>query len=55
MLVGIALWISQWRRNRATQRALESLDARSLKDIGLYRRMTSLDHEPAMLRTLGLR
>lgn len=55
MMIAIAARIARWRRFQATQRVLEGLDERTLKDIGLYRRGGAPACEAAMLRTLGLR
>jgi uncharacterized protein YjiS (DUF1127 family) len=55
MISELSARVRRWRRIQATQRALEALDARTLKDVGLHRRMPSPDCERAMLRTLGLR
>tara|TARA_R110001606_G_scaffold68979_4_gene157629 strand:- start:14 stop:181 length:168 start_codon:yes stop_codon:yes gene_type:complete len=54
----IALLLAQfrrWQRYQATQRVLETLDAHTLKDVGLHRRNATPDCERVMLRTLGMR
>jgi uncharacterized protein YjiS (DUF1127 family) len=55
MMTRITNQIDRWRRMQATQRVLEALDARALKDVGLYRRTDPLAYERVMLRTLGMR
>lgn len=55
MMTRITNQIDRWRRMQATQRVLEALDARALKDVGLYRRTDPLAYERIMLRTLGMR
>jgi uncharacterized protein YjiS (DUF1127 family) len=55
MMTRITNQIDRWRRMQATQRVLEALDARTLKDVGLYRRTDPQTYERVMLRTLGMR
>lgn len=55
MFATIASKYDLWRRYRRTQRILDALDARTLKDVGLVRRRGDVSCEKVMLRTLGMR
>lgn len=55
MISRLAARIERWRRVQTTQRMLAALDARTLKDVGLHRRIATPDCERVMLRTLGMR
>lgn len=55
MFATIATTYARWRSFHNTQRALEALDDRTLRDIGLYRRNGRMASDRTMLRTLGLR
>lgn len=55
MFATIASKYDHWRRRRRTQRILDALDARTLKDVGLVRCCGVVSCEKVMLRTLGMR